>query len=109
MTKLIVAVKTGQRDIAVTFDQAIYAKAQEIIWSTNGEFNNVVLCMGAFHTSMTVMAVIGKHFGDAGLMSLMIESGVLASGSAPAILNGKQYNRAIHLHTLVMEALQRLH
>jgi len=103
-----VAVKTGQPDIVVTFDQAIYAKAQEIIWSTNGEFSNVVVRMGAFHTSMTFMAVIGKRFGDAGLMSLMVESGVLASGSAPAVLNGKHYNRAIRLHKLVMEALQRL-
>ena len=64
--------------------------------------------MGVFHASMTFMAVICKCFGDAGLMSLMVESGVLASGSAPAVLNGKHYNRAIHQHKLVMEALQRL-
>ena len=64
---------------------------------------------GAFHTSMTFMAVIGKHFRNVGLMPLMIESGVLASGSAPAVLNRKKYNRAIKLHKLMMEALQRLH
>ena len=73
-----VAVKTGQPDIVVTFDQAIYAKAQEIIWSTNGEFSNIAVHMGAFHTSMTFVAVIGKRFGDAGLMSLMVESATTA-------------------------------
>ena len=103
-----VAVKTGQPDIVITFDQAIYAKAQEIIWDTNSEFNNVVVRMGAFHTSMIFMTVIGKRFGDAGLMSLMIESGAVTSGSSAAVLNGKHYNRAIRLHKLVMESLQRL-
>jgi len=58
--------------------------------------------MGAFHTSMTSMAVIWKRFGDAGLMPLMVYWLL-------AVLNGKQYNRAIRLHKLMMEALQRLH
>ena len=33
------------------------------------------------------MAVIGKHFANAGLASLMVESGLLASGSVSAVLN----------------------
>ena len=37
--------------------------------------------MGAFHPAMKLMVVIGKHFADAGLASLMVELGVLASGS----------------------------
>lgn len=100
--------KTGQPNIVASFDQAIYAKAQEIIWSTNGEFSNVVALMGAFHLSMKFMAVIGKSFGNADLKPLMVESGALASGSSSAVLNGKRYNRAIRPHKLVMEALQQL-
>ena len=103
-----VAVKTGQPDVVVTLDQAIYAKAQDILWSKCDEFSNVVLRVGAFHTAMTFMAVIGKHFADAGLASLMVESGVLASGSVLAVLNGKHYNRGIRIHKIAMEALQQL-
>ena len=103
-----VAVKTCQPDVIVTLDQAIYAKAQDILWCKQDEFSNVVLRMGAFHTAMTFMAVIGKHFGDAGLASLLVESGMLASGSVTAVLNGKQYNRGIRIHKIVMEALQRM-
>ena len=103
-----VAVKTGQPDIVVTLDQAIYAKAQDILWSKCDEFSNVVLRMGAFHTAMTFMAVIGKRFADAGLASLMVESGVLASGSVSAVLNEKHYNRGIRIHKIAMEALQQL-
>jgi len=103
-----IAAKTGQPDIIITLDQAIYSKAQDILWCNCDEFNNVVLRMGAFHTAMTFMAVIGKRFADAGLTSLMVESGVLASGSVSAVLNGKHYNRGIRIHKIVMEALQRL-
>lgn len=103
-----VAVKTGQPDVVVTLYQAIYAKAQDILWSKCDEFSNVVLRMGAFHTAMTFMAVIGKHFADAELASLMVESGVLASGSVSAVLNGKHYSRGIRIHKIAMETLQRL-
>ena len=47
-------------------DLAIYAKAQEIVWKQPGEFVDVDLRMGAFHTAMTFIAVIGKRFGDGG-------------------------------------------
>ena len=55
-----------------------------------------------------MLAVIGKRFGDAGLRDLSVESGVIADGSIVGVLDGKKYNRAIRLHTLVYEALLRL-
>ena len=57
-----VAAKTGQPDIIITLDQAIYAKPQDILWCNCDEFINVVLRIRAFHTAMTFMAVIGKCF-----------------------------------------------
>jgi hypothetical protein len=62
----------------------------------------------AFHTALTFLAIIGKRFGDAGLSDLLIESKVVASGSVPAVLEGRQYNRAMRAHKIVMEAFQRL-
>ena len=63
--------------------------------------------MGVFHTICTMLAVIGKRFGDAGLRDLSVESGVIADGSIAGVLDGKKYNRAIRLHKLVYEALLR--
>lgn len=48
------------------------------------------------------MAIIGKHFGDAGLQDLCIESGLIAG------VSGRNYNRAIILHELLYETLIRL-
>jgi len=46
--------------IVVEFDQAIYAKAVEIIWKHPEKFRDVILCMGAFHTTCNLKSVIGK-------------------------------------------------
>ena len=84
--------KLGQAEVIIVMDLAIYAKAQEIVWKQTGEFSNVVLRMGAFHTAMTFIAVLGKRFGDAGLSDLFIEAGIVASGSVSGVLEGRQYN-----------------
>ena len=38
----------------------------------------------------------------------MIESEIIASGSVKGILSGKHYNRAIRIHKLLYEAMERL-
>ena len=50
----------GQEDIVIVFDLAIYAKAAEIIWKRQEEMNKVVIRMGDFHITCTLLAVIGK-------------------------------------------------
>ena len=85
-----------------------YAKSQEIVWKQTDEFSNVVLRMGAFHTAMTFIAVLGKRFGDTGLSDLFIEAGIIASGSVSGVLEGRQYNRAMRAHKIVMEAIHRI-
>ena len=67
------------RKIICIFDQALYAKAAEIIWKHPEKFQNtIIIRLGAFHTICTLLATIGKHFQDAGLRDLLIESGVLS-------------------------------
>ena len=98
----------GQQDVIIVFDQAIYAKANEIIWRCQEEMNRVVLRMGAFHIACTFLAVIGKRFGDAGLEDLIVEAEIVASGSVKKVFEGKHYNRAMRMHKIVYEALWRL-
>ena len=60
------------------FDQALYAKATEILWKKD-KFKNIMIRMGVFHT--VNFFIIGKRFQDAGLRDLCVESGVTADGS----------------------------
>ncbi len=107
-----VAKQLQQEDIVVVFDQAIYAKAQEILWKSQAEnphlFRNIVVRLGAFHTVGVMLAVLGKRFGDAGLHDLLVEAEVVATGSVDAVLGGKHYNRAMRAHKIAAESLQRM-
>ncbi len=100
--------QTGQESIDVVFDQAIYAKAQEIKMSRGSEFDNVVLRLGPLHTAFMYLHVLGKRFGDAGFSDLVIECAIIAPGSMPGILNGHHYNRSVRVHKIFMEALERV-
>lgn len=96
--------KLNLEEVIVVMDQAIYAKAQEVVWKKSEEFNNVVLRLGTFHTTMTFMSVIG----DAGLSDILVQSGIVAAGSVSGVLEGHKYNRSLRTHKIVMEAMQRL-
>ena len=94
--------------IAVVVDQALYAKATQVVWQQQQRFESIQLMMGNFHIICNMLSVIGKLFRDAGLRDLAVESGVIAGGSVDRILEGKQYNRGVRLHKLIYEALMRL-
>jgi hypothetical protein len=94
--------------IVVVMDQALFAKASEIIWKHKERYVNVILRMGAFHTICNFMSILGKRFMDAGLRDICIESGILAEGSTIGVLEGKMYNRAVHVHKCIYEAMMRL-
>ena len=94
--------------VIVVFDQAIYSKAVEIMWKHGEEFKSVVPRLGAFHTIVVLLSIIGKRFGDAGLRDTIIESGVIEEGSVAKVLDGKHYNRAVRFHKLMYEACMRI-
>ena len=58
----------------------------------------------------TLLSLIGKRFQNAGLrdLGLCIESGVIEEGSALAVFEGRNYNRAIRFHKLAYEAFMRV-
>ncbi len=94
--------------IICVFDQALYAKAAEIKWKYPERFGKIILRLGAFHTTCTLLAIIGKRFRDAGLRDLCIEANIIAEGSISSVLDGKMYNRGIRTHKLIYEALLKL-
>ena len=94
--------------IVVVMDQALFAKAAEIAWKKKLEYQNILLVMGAFHTTCNALSIMGKRFEDAGLRDLCVESGLLAEGSCAGVFNGKMYNRATRAHKCIYEAFMRL-
>ena len=96
------------KGVACVFDQAFYAKGMEIFWKNKAQFEGLVMMMGGFHLLMTIMAIIGARFGDAGLKDVAVQSEVVANGSIDSVLNGKHYNRAIRLHKIMYEATSQL-
>ncbi|CAH3141995.1 unnamed protein product, partial [Porites evermanni] len=68
----------------------------------------IVIRMGGFHIAINFLSVIGKIYAESGLEDLLVESGVYAAGSTSALLAGKQYNRGVRAHKLVVEAFFRL-
>ena len=50
-----------QEAIVVVMDQAIYAKATEVIWKQKERFLNIILRMGTFHTICNMLSTIGKR------------------------------------------------
>ncbi len=57
---------------------------------------------------MMFLGTIGKRFGDAGLKDILVQSGVLAEGSADKALKGSMYNRTVRCFKLTYEVLNRL-
>ena len=92
---LLIADQLGQQNVIVVFDQAIYAKALEVIWQNQVPFQRFVVRMGSFHMICSFLVAIGKRFGDAGLGDVVMESEIVGSGSVAAVLEGRHYNRAL--------------
>ena len=84
--------------VTCVFDQAFYAKAMEVFWKHKAQFEGLVIMMGVFHLLMTLLAIIGSRFADAGLRDVAVQSEIIAEGSVDSVLNGKHYNRAVRLH-----------
>lgn len=108
LRSLEIADKFQLQQIVAVFDQAIYAKVQEVRWMNDTFKQRLVVRLGEFHTAISFMSIIGKRFGDAGLRDILIESGVVAEGSVNGVLSGHHYNRSIYAVKVMFEAFQRL-
>ena len=74
LCSLAIANKLGQQSVPIMLDQAIYSKAREIVRKHCDQFSRVVLLLGSFQTTTVLLAIIGKHFGDAGLQDILVGS-----------------------------------
>ena len=68
---LEMADQLNQHDIIVVLDQAIYAKALEVIWQNQEQFRRLVVRMGSFHTICAFWQLLAN---DLGMLVLLIYS-----------------------------------
>ena len=89
----------------VTFDQPLWMKAKLII-SQEVDLSNIILILGAFHTTMSFLGSIGHFMRSSGLSTLL--ELVYAGNTVTHMLSGKAYARAVRGHFLVDGALNAI-
>ncbi|GFR85155.1 hypothetical protein ElyMa_002435400 [Elysia marginata] len=100
--------EVGQEVTFITFDLAVAKKAYNILWQRSDLYQNVFIHLGAFHTTLSYLSALGKLTKGSGFDDIVVEAGICASGSIEAVLKGKHHNRAIRVHCVMLEALERL-
>ncbi|CAB3991828.1 Hypothetical predicted protein, partial [Paramuricea clavata] len=104
-----IAKHLGQPNTVIAVDQPLYSRGKEIIWANPEKYQNVVLVMGHLHVLFNFLKAIGQHMENSGLADILVESGVFAQNTTGAMLEGKQYYRAVRGHLLTYEALSRIY
>ncbi|CAG2255153.1 unnamed protein product [Mytilus edulis] len=99
----------GQNDKMQTFDQQLYAIAQQVKRSMPQIFHSHVVRSGDFHMVSCYISAIGKIWASAGLRHLMVDSGAYAGYSVDQILQGTQFNRGVRAYTLAYETEYHSH
>lgn len=59
--------------IVVDMDQALFAKAAQVVWKEHDRYASIILRLGTFHAICNLLSIIGKRFQDAGIRDLCAE------------------------------------
>ena len=100
--------EVGQKFVYSTFDLGVCMKAFPLIWNNPQRFDNHIVLIGTFHLSMGYMNMIGKKMDGSGFTDILLEANMISSGSLQGVLSGKNYNRAVRCHKVLLESLHRL-
>lgn len=93
----------------VTYDLAIVKIALQLQANGPDKFSKLFIHLGGFHIMLSYFKAIGKVIDDCWLSTIMVESGLLASGSVSSFIDGKHFNRCKRLHPLIAVGLQIVH
>ncbi|CAH0562925.1 unnamed protein product [Brassicogethes aeneus] len=77
----------------VTYDLAIAREALRIQARERPQFDNLFIHLGSFHVMMAYFKAVGKFIDNCGSSNIMVDCGLLASGSVNAFIIGKHFNR----------------
>ena len=104
----LIAQHLGQQWTIITFDEALYSKATELLWVKPEESNGIILRLGGFHSSVAYLAAVGKDFSGSSLEDCWVESGIYSENTGDNVVKVKPYNHSIQAHKLTFEVLWRV-
>ena len=96
--------EVGQDYVITTFDLGVCMKAFPLIRNKPEVYKKYIVLMGTFHVVCAYFKMIGKKMDGSGLSEILNEAGFVSSGSVKAELSGPNYDRALHYHTMTVEA-----
>ena len=100
--------EVGQEYTITTFDLGVCMKAYPLIWKEPEMYQKHVILIGTFHLTCAHFHMIGKKMDSCGLTDVLLEAGLVGSGTVYGVLSGKNYSRAMVCHKTVLESLERL-
>ena len=100
--------EVGQSYVITTFDLGVCMKAFPLVWNSPDKYKSHIILIGTFHLVCAYMKMMGKKMAGSGLSDILLEAGLIGSGSLTGVLSGKHYDRALHCHKLMLECLERL-
>ena len=100
--------EVGQEYHIVTYDLGVCMKAFPLLWNHPSKYNKHIVLIGTFHIVCAYMKMLAKKMNGSGFSDILIESGLMTSGSMVSVLSGKGYSRAINCHKSLVEGLERL-
>ena len=80
----------------------------DVIFSHGNQYATVLIRLRVFHIICAYYAALGKKVNGSGFVHNLIQSKLCVGCSVKKVLKGKQYNRALRVHLLMSESLERL-
>lgn len=100
--------EVGQRYTITTFDLGVCMKAYPILWKSPNTYKDHIVMIGSFHTVCAYLKMVGKKMEGSGFSEILLESGLMSSGSLKGVISGKNYSRAMNCHKALAEGLERM-
>ena len=98
----------GQEYTITTFNLGVCMKTYPLIWKEPEMYQKHVILIGTFHLICPYFHMIGKKMDSCGLSDVLLEAGLVGSGTVYGVFSGKNYSRAMVCHKTVLESLERL-
>ena len=103
-----ISATTNMPYVNITLDIGAAMNCFKLIWNYQNYFNNIVIHPGDFHFSKENFLIIGSIIQGSGFEDLAFQPGICTSGSMKSVLSGSHYNRAWTVHSIFLEALEKL-
>lgn len=100
--------EVGQEYVITTFDLGVCMKAYPLIWAAEKRYEKHIVMIGTFHLVCAYLKMLGKKMEGTGFSDILIEAGLISSGSLNGVISAKNYSRSLHCHKTALEALERL-